>query len=107
MSSDDATHAAAPGLDEAIAALLHELTDIHDTVPRCASCECFLTVAAQARIDLKGVPSPLAAAAREAFGAWLDAAEGRVQVCNNCEICVPSGPYARFTAALSDLRRAP
>jgi hypothetical protein len=92
-------------LDEAIVTLQRELTDIHDTMRRCARCECFLVVAAQARIDLRNVESSAAREARARFGAWLDEAEGRVKTCNNCEVCVPSGPYQRFTAELAGARR--
>ena len=89
-------------LDDAIAALQRELTDIHDTMNRCARCECFLVVVAQARIDLRKVDSPAAREATARFDAWLEEAEGRVRTCNNCEVCVPSGPYQRFTAALGE-----
>jgi hypothetical protein len=92
-------------LDDAIATLQRELTDIHDTMRRCATCECFLVVAAQARIDLKDTESPVAHEARKLLETWLDAAEGRVKTCNNCEVCVPSGPYQRFTAELAEGRR--
>ena len=39
-------------------------------------------------------------------GAWLAAAEGRVKTTNHCEVCVPSGPYERFQAALARAREA-
>jgi hypothetical protein len=88
-------------LDDATAALLRELTNIHDTIPRCARCECFLVVAAQARIDLRRVDSPTARTATEVLAGWLDEAEGHVKSCNNCEVCVPGGPYRRFTEELA------
>ena len=91
-------------LDDATAQLLHDLVDVHDTIPRCARCECFVVVAAQARLDLKRVDSAVARAACELFARWLDEAEGRVKTCNNCEVCVPSGPYQRFTTELARAR---
>lgn len=92
--------------DDPTTALLRELTSIHDTMPRCARCECFLVVAAQARLELKGDDSPASEEARARFQAWLDEAEGHVKTCSNCEPCVPSGPYQRFTEALASRRGA-
>jgi len=93
-------------LDGATTALVRDLIEIRSTAPRCGSCECFLTVAAQASMDLERVDSPVAIEARRLFGVWLDEAEGLVQVCNNCEVCVPAGPYQRFTAVASAWRGA-
>jgi hypothetical protein len=94
-------------LDDAIVGLQSALSDVRETIPRCRSCEGLLTVAAQARTDLKGLDSPAVGAARRQFKAWLDEAEGHVSICNNCEVCVPGGPYQRFTAELARLRTAP
>ena len=91
-------------LDGAIAGLLRDLTDLRRTAPRCGSCDNFLNVAAQASLDLRSVGSAIAVEARGVFQSWLDEAEGSVQVCNNCEICVPAGPYERYTAALAPWR---
>ena len=92
--------------------LLRALTDIHDTIPRCGGCENFLAVVARVRDELNDVIGrrrrrPRAAAARERLGAWLAAAEGRVKTTNHCEVCVPSGPYERFRAALAQAREIP
>ena len=91
-------------LDGAIAGLLRDLVELRRTAPRCGSCDNFLNVAAQASLDLRPVESAVAAQARGVFQGWLDEAEGKVQVCNNCETCVPAGPYERFTAALAAWR---
>ena len=98
--------------DDAIAALLADLTDIHETIPRCGGCENFLSIVARVRDELDevvagGVATPGSVAARELLGAWLAAAEGRVKTTNHCEVCVPSGPYERFRAALARAREMP
>ena len=93
-------------LDQAIAALRRDLLDIRTTMPRCGSCDNFLTVVAQAIMDLQRVDSPVGAGTVELFQRWLDEAEGKVRVCNNCEVCVPTGPHERFTAALAVARAA-
>jgi len=93
--------------DDPVTLLLRELSAVHDTIPRCARCECFLVVAAQARIDLRGVDTPVAREASARFEAWLDEAEGHTKTCNNCEPCVPSGPYRRFTEELANALKEP
>jgi ribosomal protein L34E len=104
--------------DDALATLLRELTEIHETIPRCAGCENFLGVVARVRDDLDEVATPSGDVAtpsgdvgtrsgdvaREQLEAWLEAAEGRVKTTNHCEVCVPSGPYERFRAALARAR---
>lgn len=95
--------------DDAIATLLRELTEIRETMPRCGGCENFLSVVAQVRDELGEVVAgevvtPGSVAAREQLGAWLAAAEGRVRTTNHCEVCVPSGPYERYRAALARAR---
>ena len=90
--------------DDALATLLRELTEIHETIPRCAGCENFLGVVARVRDDLDEVGTRSGDVAREQLGAWLAAAEGRVKTTNHCEVCVPSGPYERFRAALARAR---
>ncbi len=89
-------------LDDAIATLQRELTTIHDTIRRCASCEGFLLVVAQARIDIARIDSAAAREAVAVFDEWLDESEGRVRTYNHCDVCVPGGPYERFTAALGE-----
>ena len=91
--------------DDAIATLLGALSEIRETMPRCAGCENFLSVVARVHDELDEVVTgevapPGSAAARERLGAWLAAAEGRVRTTNHCEVCVPSGPYERYRAAL-------
>ena len=103
MTRDDASPITP---DEAITALLRELTDIRESMPRCGGCENFLDVVARVRDDLDGVATPSAGAARERLGTWLAAAEGRVKTTNHCEVCVPSGPYERFVAALAQAHEA-
>ena len=99
--------------DDALARLLRELTDIHDSMPRCGGCENFLGVVARVRDELDEAATPSGDVgtrsgdvARERLGAWLAAAEGRVKTTNHCEVCVPSGPYERFQAALARAREA-
>jgi hypothetical protein len=90
--------------DDAVASLLRDLTDIRETMPRCGTCGNFTAVVARVRDDLEGVATPAAGAAREQLGIWLAEAEGRVKTTNHCEVCVPSGPYERFAAALARAR---
>jgi hypothetical protein len=87
--------------DDFIAAILRALTEIRETMPRCGSCGNFLAVVARVRDDLDDVASPAASAVREQLAAWLAEAQGRVRTINHCEVCVPSGPYERFAAALA------
>ena len=87
-------------LDTAIDALRRELTDVR-AMDKCATCECFLGVVAQAAADLKRLESPSAAGARDEFEGWLAEAEGRMRSCQHCDICVPAGPYQRFREALA------
>ena len=87
-------------VDTAVADLARALADVHDTIPRCASCRNFLAVVARARRELESLSAPAAAAARERFDAWLAEAEQRVKTANHCEICVPAGPLERFLQAL-------
>ena len=112
----DAVDAAA--VETAVAELAKALGDVHDTIPRCASCWNFLAVVARARRELEALASPpagavpsageapsvgeapSAAAALERFDAWLAEAEERVKNTNHCEICVPAGPFARFLQTL-------
>ena len=88
------------GADTAVAELLAALGDVHDTIPRCASCWNFLAVVARARRELDGLEAPAADAARERLDAWLAEAEGRLKTNNRCEVCVPAGPFERFLQAL-------
>ena len=97
--------AAADEIDEArveaaVAELARALGDVHDTIPRCASCWNFLGTVARARRELEALTAPSAAAARERFDAWLAQAEERVKTTNHCEVCVPAGPFERFLQAL-------
>jgi hypothetical protein len=93
-------------VEAAVAELAKALGDVHDTIPRCASCWNFLAVVARARRELEALTAgpagvaPSAGAARERFDAWLAEAEGRVKTTNHCEICVPAGPFERFLQAL-------
>ena len=91
---------AAPPADAAVGELLAALGDVHDTIPRCASCWNFLAVVARARRELDGLDTPAAGAARERLDAWLAEAEGRLKTNNRCEVCVPAGPFERFLQAL-------
>jgi len=100
------TPAQTAALDGATTALVRDLIEIRSTAPRCGSCGCFLTIAAQASDDLRPVQSPVAFEARRLFGVWLDEAEDRVRICNDCDVCVPAGPYERFTTALAKWRSA-
>ena len=93
---------ATPG--EALQALRRELADIHDSMPRCSRCENFLAVVRQVRSDLDGVATPNAVDAREQFAAWLADSAGRIKTTNHCEVCVPAGPYERFSAAQAGAR---
>ncbi len=100
--------------DDALATLLRELNEIRETIPRCAGCENFLSVVARVHDELGEVvagevvagevATPGSVAAGEQLGAWLAAAEGRVRTTNHCEVCVPSGPYERYRAALARAR---
>jgi hypothetical protein len=87
-------------IDTAVADLARALADVHDTIPRCASCWNFLAVVARARRELESLSVPSAAPARERFDLWLAEAEQRVKTANHCEICVPAGPLERFLQAL-------
>jgi len=107
-------------VDDAIESVLRALRDIHDTIPRCSRCENYLNVVAQVRLELNGLDRPGAAvevaseqiatalkqldAAREQLDAWIAEAETRVRTTNNCEVCVPRGPFERFIEALSQAR---
>jgi len=86
-------------VDTAVADLARALADVHDTIPRCASCRNFLAVVARARRELESLSAPAAAAARERFDAWLAEAEQRVKTANHCEICVPDAAPERFPQA--------
>ena len=99
---------------DAIETVLRALRDIHETIPRCSRCENYLTVVAQARLALDRLDATAdaasdevaaareqVAAAREQLDAWIAEAEDRVRTTNNCEVCVPRGPYERFIEALS------
>jgi hypothetical protein len=86
--------------DAAVTELLRALGDVHDTIPRCASCWNFLAVVARARRELEALGTPSAALALERFEVWLAEAEQRVKTANHCEICVPAGPFERFLQAL-------
>ena len=111
---DGATHPATPDpatIEAAVAELAKALADVHDTIPRCASCWNFLATVARARRELAtlAVPSadapaddalPSLASALERFDAWLAEAEERVKTTNRCEVCVPAGPFERFLQAL-------
>ena len=88
------------GLDKSTDALRRELNDVR-AMNKCATCECFLGVVAQAAADLKRLESPTAAGARGEFEGWLAEAEGRMRSCQHCDICVPAGPYQRFREALT------
>ena len=96
-----------PPLDEPIADILRELAQIRETISRCAGCENFRAVVARVRDDLEGLAAPAAGAARGQLAAWLAEAPDRVKTTNRCEVCVPSGPYERFAAALSRARQGP
>lgn len=89
-------------IEAAVADLARALADVHDTIPRCASCRNFLAVVARARRELEGPAgdAPSATAALAHFDAWLAAAEERVKTTNRCEVCVPAGPFERFLRAL-------
>ena len=87
-------------VETAVAELAKALGDVHDTIPRCASCSNFLATVARARRELEALSAPSAGLARERFDAWLADAEARVKTTNHCEICVPSGPLERFLRAL-------
>ncbi len=87
--------------DDVVATILRALTEIRETMPRCGGCGNFLAVVARVRDDLDRVASPAASAVSERLEAWLAEAEGRVKTTNRCEVCVPSGPYERFAAALA------
>ena len=89
---------------EAIQALRRDLADIHDSMPRCGRCENFLAVVTQVHSDLDGLVTPAAADARNQLAAWLADSAGRVKTTNYCEVCVPVGPYERFSAALASAR---
>ena len=91
-------------ISDAIRTIRRELTDIHDSMPRCSRCENYLTVVAQVRSDLEGVGTPDAADAREQLAGWLAESAGRIKTTNHCEVCVPAGPYERFSAALATAR---
>jgi hypothetical protein len=91
-------------LGEAIQAVRQELADIHDSMPRCGRCENFLAVVRQVHSDLDGVATPSALDAREQLAAWLADSTGRIKTTNHCEVCVPVGPYERFSAALASAR---
>ena len=88
-------------LGEAIQTVCRQLADIHDSMPRCGRCENFLAVVTQVRSDLDGVATANAADARNQLAAWLADSAGRVKTTNHCEVCVPVGPYERFSAALA------
>jgi len=88
------------GLDESTDALRRELNGVR-AMNKCATCECFLGVVAQAVADLRRLESPTAAGARDEFAGWLAEAEGRMRSCQHCEVCVPAGPYERFREALT------
>jgi hypothetical protein len=87
-------------VEAAVDELAAALSDVHDTIPRCASCWNYLAVVARARRELEALDVPSARAARERFDAWLAAAEERVKTTNRCEVCVPAGPLERFLRAL-------
>ena len=92
-------------LGEAIQTVRRQLADIHDSMPRCGRCENFLAVVRQVHSDLDGVATPSALDAREQLAAWLADSAGRIKTTNHCEVCVPVGPYERFSAALASARR--
>ncbi len=92
--------APATGLDEPIADIVRALGQIHDTMARCAACENYRAVLARLQVDLEGVATPAASAAREQLAAWAADEPDRVKTTNRCEICVPAGPYERFAEAL-------
>ena len=91
-------------LGEAIQAVRRELADIHGSMPRCSRCENFLAVVTQVHSDLEGIATPSALDARKQLAAWLADSAGRVKTTNHCEVCVPVGPYERFSAALASAR---
>jgi hypothetical protein len=91
-------------LGEAIRTVRRELADIHESMPRCGRCENFLAVVAQVRGDLDGVATPDAEDAREQLAAWLAESAGRIKTTNHCDVCVPAGPYERFSTALARAR---
>ncbi len=88
-------------IDDAVRAIRRELTDIHDSIPRCSRCENYLAVVARVAGDLEGVATPDAAETREQLAAWLAESAGRIKTTNDCEVCVPAGPYERFVRALA------
>ncbi len=92
-------------LGEAIQTVCRHLADIHDSMPRCSRCENFLAVVTQVHSDLDGLATPAAADARKQLAAWLADSAGRIKTTNHCEVCVPVGPYERFSAALASVRR--
>ena len=87
------------GLDDAVESLRRGLGDVR-AMNKCATCECFLGVVAQAAADLKRLESATVAGSRDEFEGWLAEAEGRIRSCQHCEVCVPVGPYQRFREAL-------
>jgi hypothetical protein len=91
-------------LGEAIQTVCRQLADIHDSMPRCGRCENFLAVVTQVHGDLDGVATPDAVDARKQLAAWLADSAGRIKTTNHCEVCVPVGPYERFSAALASAR---
>ena len=91
-------------LGEAIQTVCRQLADIHDSMPRCGRCENFLAVVTQVHSDLDGVATPDAVDARKQLAAWLADSAGRIKTANHCEVCVPVGPYERFSAALASAR---
>jgi hypothetical protein len=99
--------AESPAVDDAVRTIRRELSDIHESMPRCSSCENYLAVVARVRSDLDGVATADAADAREQLAAWLAESVGRIKTTNHCEVCVPAGPYERFSAALSTARGEP
>ena len=92
-------------LGDAIRTVYRELTDIRESMPRCGRCENFRAVVRQVCGDLRGVAAPDAADTREELAAWLVESEGRIKTTDHCEVCVPAGPYERFTAALAQASR--
>ena len=91
-------------LGEAIQTVCRELADIRESMPRCGRCGNFLAVVAQVRGDLEGVAAPKAAAARKQLAGWLAESADRIKTTDHCEVCVPVGPYERFSATLAAAR---
>jgi hypothetical protein len=91
-------------LDDAVRTIRRELSDIHESMPRCGSCQNYLAVVARVRSDLEGVATVDAEDAREQLTAWLGESAGRIKTTNHCDVCVPAGPYERFSAALAAAR---